>query len=228
MTRNDLVERMILNHNPNSAPRMVIEQCADVAMGAIDVLNRDIGRLRFDLEDARAGAKMLREQVAWSTATLLQATQAHDKDRAELELVRSERVQLRAKLDAVAAALDHAEVPQTVPVEGTVYGSGEAAARVRWLDKARLADDTATAHEEDSAELAAVIALLDELDAPRVQDTHTLTPAERLGAYLDQRAEQVRTAAEDDAAEWADGVTVERGLVLAIAELGHALARGAR
>ena len=79
-----------------------------------------------------------------------------------------------------------------------------------------------------NAELAAVTRLLDKLDAPRVQDTHTLTPAARLRLYLDQRAEQVRTAAEDDAKEWASDAYTQRGLVLAIAELGHALARGAR
>lgn len=89
-------------------------------------------------------------------------------------------------------------------------------------------DDTTTAHEEDSAELDKVVAILDELDAPRVLDTRTLTPAERLGLYLDQRAEQRREAAVDDAAEWASDVYTQRGLVLAIAELGHALARGAR
>lgn len=80
-------------------------------------------------------------------------------------------------------------------------------------------------------ELAAVTRLLDALGAPLVTTTGTAreaTPAERLRLYLDQRAEQIRAAAEDDAAEWASDVYTQRGLVLALAELGHALARGAR
>ena len=126
----------------------------------------------------------------------------------------------------VTRILDEIGAPR-VTYEG--MGPARPAERLRaMLDQPADEDQK---HDDDafpSAELADVIALLDELDAPREQDGRTLTTANRLRLYLDQRAEQVRTAAEDDAKEWASDAYTQRGLVLAIAELGHALARGAR
>lgn len=92
------------------------------------------------------------------------------------------------------------------------------------MDLVDAHDATIPTEPDAAVHLAAVVALLDEIDAPRVQDTHVLDPASRLAAYLDQTRARIRTTAEDDAEEWAASVQRERGLVEAVAALGNLLA----
>lgn len=87
-----------------------------------------------------------------------------------------------------------------------------------------LESDAATAAEEDAAELDAIHVLLNGLGVQRTRGTTPLHPVERLQVYLDATRAQVRATVEDDTEEWARSPRTERGLVLALSELGHLLA----
>lgn len=114
----------------------------------------------------------------------------------------------------------------------TLYAPDRSALEAAQVDAQNLMDlvdahdETIPADPDAPDHLAAVVALLDDLGAPKVRDTHALDPASRLAAYLDQTRARIRATAEDDAEEWAASVQRERGLVEAVAALGNLL--GAR
>jgi len=161
---------------------------------------------------------------------------AHEEDSAELDEVRlaldaagspatrddndepltpSDRVrEIAAQLTTARAEIDRLRES----LKETRRDRDAALREVERLVHARPAADYTAA-----VNLAAVVAVLDEARAPTVSDTHRLTPSGRLAAYLDQRAEERRHAAEDAA----DAAEVERGLVLALAAMGHAWGRRA-
>lgn len=92
------------------------------------------------------------------------------------------------------------------------------------MDLVDAHDETTPTEPDAAVHLAAVVSLLNALDAPKVVDARVLDPASRLAVYLDQVRTRIRMTAEDDAEEWGSLIRRERGLVEAVVALGNLLA----